>query len=185
MALPRSYTIDTPRCLLRVPGEDDLKPVFDATRTAGFNDGLLWDPSAHINDLRGVMLRQHEYWDRGESYTFSIVLRETGEFVGRIAIRMSDAPGQWIVGYFTLPKHQGKGYMREALAAVIRLGFETLGIETIIANSATWNDRSIRLLEAAGMKHVGVNPRGFMKRGKWVAENRLAIDRATWLAARH
>lgn len=184
MQLPKSFTINTRRCRLRLPSEADLPHVFEATRTPGFNDGMTWDAPRSPADLREPFKRQLDTWASGEAYTFSIVLRSSGQFVGRIAIRKTATPGVWNVGFFTVPRQQGKGYMSEAVAAILALGFETLNADRIEARHATWNEASGKVLARAGMKRVGTTEQGFRKGDKWVAEHLLAIDRAAWATTR-
>ena len=40
--------------------------------------------------------------------------------------------------------------------------------------------RSERVLKKVGMRFVRYIPEGFKKRGQWVEENLLAIERAEW-----
>lgn len=54
------------------------------------------------------------------------------------------------VGYDLLPENQGKGYMSEALKAVLDVGFNTINLKTIEAFTHQDNISSIKLLEKNG-----------------------------------
>jgi RimJ/RimL family protein N-acetyltransferase len=87
----------------------------------------------------------------------AIVLRETGEVIGWIGIAVSPdlVAGELVVGYALRRSHWGKGYMTEALIAVLGYGFTKLGARTIRAQYYVANPASARVMEKAGMKPDG------------------------------
>jgi ribosomal-protein-alanine N-acetyltransferase len=179
-----TLTLTTSRLKLRKPSPDDIPHIFEATRTAGFNDGMLWEPPTSAEDLLEPLARNLEQWRQGRAYTFSFVRTEDEAFIGRISLRQTDVKDVWDVGYFCHPKHQGQGYTTEALNAVLELGFSRLPATHIEAWHATWNVASKRVLEKLGMHFVEHLPRGFQKHGEWIAEDRLSISKTEWLACK-
>jgi ribosomal-protein-alanine N-acetyltransferase len=175
MLLP-DFSLETERCRLRRPSEEDFPHIFSATRKPGFNDGMPWEPPAALEELRLPLERGRARWDEGTDYSFAIERKADGAFLGRISIRQTDREGVWDIGFWIHPDHEGRGYITEAATAVIKLGFERLGAEAIEANYATWNERSGRVLRAIGMSHVALIEQGFEKRGEWIAEYRMRID---------
>lgn len=159
--LPPDFTISTRRLLLRIPNESDIPHVFSASRFPGFNDGMLWDPPETIEELYGPLERSLSQWAEGVGYHFSIDV--DGMFVGRVALRSTETVGVLDTGYWTHPDHQGKGYMSEAVAAIVHLGFETMGAEAMVAECADWNTSSRRILEKLDFQIVRVIPKGFVK----------------------
>jgi [ribosomal protein S5]-alanine N-acetyltransferase len=179
--LPLTYVIETTRCRLRAPTADDILHVFSATRYPGFNDGMLWDAPETSAELEAPLALALKAWAGGEAYSFTIDRRSDNVFLGRISIRPVSADVErWDIGFWLHPLHQGVGYMREAAGAVLEFGFERLEASAIEACYATWNRASERVLRSIGMTFVEHVPRGFQKRGAWVAENRMAISRAVW-----
>lgn len=87
----------------------------------------------------------------------AIVLRETGEVIGWIGIARSPdfVAGELVVGYALKRSHWGKGYMTEALVAVLAYGFTKLGARSIRAQYYVANPSSARVMEKAGMKPDG------------------------------
>jgi RimJ/RimL family protein N-acetyltransferase len=59
------------------------------------------------------------------------------------------------IGYILRRDHWGRGLAREALEAVIRVGFEEGGIEAIIADVDPRNAASLGLLERLGFVRTG------------------------------
>lgn len=178
--LPKDFIHTTARCRLRIVSEADIPLVFSASRYPGFNNGMLWDPPASIEELKTPLEKSLQAWEQGTSYYFSIDAH-SGEFLGRISIRGTDATNVWNIGFWTHPTQQGKGFMSEAAEAVIGIGFDTLNAERIEACYATWNKASKKVLEKIGMSFVKHIPEGFKKRGEWIAEDLMAIEKAHWM----
>lgn len=180
MNLPKNYIIETARCRLRCASLEDIPYIFSATRYQGFNDGMLWEPPTKEEEL----IKPHENsiraWENGDSYTFSIESKDSKNFIGRISIRRTEELGVWSIGFWTYPIYQGQGYMTECAQAILYFGFSELKAEKIIAFHALWNKASERVLKKIGMIFVEYVPQGFIKKGKWVEENRLEISRKDW-----
>ena len=84
---------------------------------------------------------------------FAIEPKEAGRIGGLIRIEVDDdASGSGNVGYSLDDDFQGRGYTTEALKAMVRLGFEALGLERIWATVDTRNARSWKVLERAGFR---------------------------------
>jgi ribosomal-protein-alanine N-acetyltransferase len=76
-------------------------------------------------------------------------------------------------------RHEGKGYMAEALEAVLSLGFERLGLHRIEAAFAPTNERCSRLLRRCGFQIDGYVRDYMFINGEWrdhVLSSRLNPD---------
>ena len=184
MRFPREFTLETVRCHLRHVSEADLPHVFSASRVAGFNDGMIWDPPKDEAELLVPYRDAVQRWADDAAYLFTIEERSAGRFIGRIVIRRVTEPEVWNIGFWTHPHEQGQGYMSEAARRIVQFGFEDLRAVRIEARHAVWNKPSERVLQRVGMTFREHSPLGFQKRGQWVAENRLAITREEWQSAR-
>src|SRR5258708_1922969 len=118
MLIPKSYTIETGRLILRSPSLDDIPVTFSATRYEGFNDGMLWDPPNTAEELIQPFQSSIKAWQEGYAFTFSIVNKLDNLFIGRISIRKEPQLFTWSLGFWMHPEHQNKGYMTEATMAV-------------------------------------------------------------------
>ena len=179
MKFPTSYTIETRRCRLRIVSLEDIPHIFSATRHKGFNDGMLWDPPSCVEELSAAFEASMRAWTEDQAYCFTIEEREQRKFIGRIAIRSKEG-SVWDIGFWTHPEEQNKGYMKEALAAVVTFGFTELDATRLVACHASWNQASEAVLRSTGMIFLEHIPEGFQKRGEWVAENLLGITREEW-----
>lgn len=140
---------------------------------------MLWDPPTTEEELLVPYEKNLSAWDQGTAYTFTITLKDAATRVGRIVIRTEEAD-IWELGFWTHPDHQGRGYMTEAAAAMLRFGFEELSASQIEAGHATWNAASRRVLEKIGLSFVQHVPQGFQKDGHWVAEDLYALSAVEW-----
>lgn len=178
--LPLSYQLETNRLLLRIPNESDFPHIFSATRYKGFNDGMPWEPPKDMEELKKPLANTIYNWENGEDFSFSIDDKNSGEFLGRISIRKEDEYHVWNIGFWTHPKHQGKGIMTEACEAILDLGFNVLSAKRIEACHAIWNKASEKVLKKNGMEFKEYIAQGFMKNGAWVEENLLVIHLEEW-----
>lgn len=81
--------------------------------------------------------------------------KETGHLVGGGLLKLLPDNSEVEVGYHLGPKWWGKGIASEVAIALLRYGFETLGLEKIVGLAYAENAASRRVLEKAGLAHVG------------------------------
>ena len=180
MVLSSDIILESDRCKLRQLKKYDIPFIFSATRYKGFNDGLLWDtPESEAELIEGYEERVIKIWNEGKSYAFIICLKENDKPLGGISIR-KDFDRVWTTGFWLHPQEQGKRYMTKSVKAILKLGFEVLGAEKIESYHAVWNKKSEKVLKNVGMKFIEYIPQGFMKKGKWVEENKLGITKEEW-----
>lgn len=60
-----------------------------------------------------------------------------------------------MIGYAMSEKYWGKGFMTEAVQAVIKYGFDVLKLDLISAYCYPFNSQSKRVLEKNGFKYEG------------------------------
>jgi [ribosomal protein S5]-alanine N-acetyltransferase len=180
--VPSGSTNETARCVLRCPTVEDSPHVFSATRYAGFNDGMQWEPPASIDELSEPLAENLRGWEAGEIFAFTIADLSSNNLLGRIGIRNTNRADVWNLGFWMHPEHQGKGYMTASVIAIIEFGFERLGATRIEASYALWNKRSQRVLQKSGLRFIRYIPHAFQKKGYWVEANKMEITKREWLA---
>ncbi len=181
--IPLDFTIDTARCRLRCPSAADIPHVFSATRFAGFNDGMQWEPPDSIDELQQPLRENLADWAAGNTYCLTIADPATDRLIGRIGIRKTKHAGVWNLGFWTHPEYQRQGYMTEAVTAIIKFGFETLGATRIEASYALWNKASQRTLAQVGMRLTRYIPHAFQKKGRWIEANKMEITKQEWVGS--
>lgn len=177
--IPLSTQLESKRLILRRPQGSDIPHIFSATRFEGFNDGILWNPPQNIEDLETPYHNAVKAWENQDGFAFTIASKEDA-FIGRISIRKTKIPKVWNIGFWTHPTQQGKGYITEAISAILAFGFEQLKATSIEADYATWNIGSEKVLQRNGFTFLKHHEKGFCKNGEWVAENVVGINKTEW-----
>ena len=146
-------TLETERLILRpIDAQTDFGPwaemMGDADSVKFLWSNQVCDPVAAWQNM--VMNIGH--WDaRGYGF-FSVVLKETGEWVGRIGPYY---PHGWPIpeiGWAVHPAHTRKGYAYEAARASIDYVFNVLGWERACHVIVDGNTPSIALAEKLGAR---------------------------------
>lgn len=81
--------------------------------------------------------------------------RKGGRFIGWFCLKYMPDAGDVEVGYRLLPGAWGKGYATEGASALVRYGFETLGLYRIVGVTHPENAASQRVLCKAGLRDSG------------------------------
>ncbi len=86
--------------------------------------------------------------------------RETGRFVGRGGLRSVIVEGvsEVEVGYAFLPEFWGQGLATEMTRGALALGFDALGLGSVIAYTLTTNAASRRVMEKSGLAYERSGP---------------------------
>ena len=176
----KDFKIETARCLLRCSSVEDIPAMFEATRLSEFHQGMESEPPETIDELHELLRSNLFDWEEGKLFSFTIADPASNSLLGRIGIHKNTRLGVWNLGFWTHPEHQRKGYMTEAVTAIISFGFDKLDAAQIEASYVLWNKSSQRVMEKAGMKLVGYMPHGFRKRGRWIEVNKVRITRQEW-----
>ena len=113
----------------------------------------------------------------------SIVLKETDEFIGIIALhKINRQNGTATSGSFIGRKDfWGKGYGTEASTLLLEYAFNTLNLRKINSSVLTYNVRSKRRLEKCGYKEEGVRKAQIYRLGQYHDEILMAVFREDFL----
>jgi RimJ/RimL family protein N-acetyltransferase len=151
---PMCGVIETNQLRLRSYREDDLS---DLVRLVGNWEVARWVTSVPhpYSEARGRewIASVREEHAAGQPRRFAIALRDTDCLIGGVGLHGN--PGEPALGYWLGQPYWGNQYAREAVAAVINYGFQTLGISTICASTDPGNAASQRVLLHCGLEHVG------------------------------
>jgi len=85
-------------------------------------------------------------FERETAYIFRIGLRARGEFIGGIGLHLKKEHQKAVIGYWIGEPFWGKGYMTEALKAVLTFGFESLNLNKIQAVHKELNPQSGKVM---------------------------------------
>ena len=98
-----------------------------------------------------------------------VVLDERGAVVGQVTLHaiVRGALQSSTLGYWLSPTVGGRGLATRAVADVVRLAFDDLGLHRLEAGTLIHNVRSQRVLEKNGFVRFGLAPRLLRIAGQW------------------
>ncbi len=151
--------IKTKRLLLRPVLETDAEDMYEYSKNPNVGPNAGWAPHKSIEEtaevIKAIFLNKDGI--------FSIVVPETGKVIGSVGLiqdPMRENEKALMIGYALGEEYWGKGIMTEAAQAVIKYGFEELGLELVSARYYPHNNASKRILEKCGMVYEGTLRRG-------------------------
>lgn len=149
-------TIDTRRLYLR---PFQLVDAHRVQRLAGERNiayNTLAIPYPYEDGMAESWIASHATeFKSGRHCILAISLRDNGELIGAIGLGIEQEHRRAELGYWIGSPFWNRGYASEAAAAMLKLGFENLGLHRIHANHFTRNPASGRVLRKIGMKLEG------------------------------
>lgn len=98
--------------------------------------------------------RQLEHWNQHGYGLWTMRDRASGAFIGRGGLRLAVVEGtpEVEVGYGLLPQWWGQGLAAEMSREALQLGFDGLGLKSIVSFTLPTNLRSRRVMEKLGLR---------------------------------
>ena len=177
------YPIRTQRLLLRPYRPDDTDAVYAYHRLPETARYLENEPMS-LAEAKALVIRRvgsSTLGGVGEVLNLVIELARTRTLVGDCVLFWC-GEGQAEVGYVLHPAHYGHGYATEAAGALLRLGFEELGLHRVAARCDARNTASARVMERAGMRREAHLVQSQFIKNEWTDELIYAILRTEWAA---
>ncbi len=173
LLIRKKLKIETERLTLRPPAHSDFRP-WTALRREGEAYLRPWEPSWTSDHLTRKAFTNRVYWaqrsvSNGSAVPLFLFRREDGRLVGAITLdNIRRGPAQaGTLGYWTGEAYARRGYMREAIAAVVHHAFSRLDLSRIEAACLPENQASRGLLEKSGFKYEGVAQSYLQICGRW------------------
>jgi len=143
--------LSTDRLRLRPCSAADVDALYELWRLPDVRRYLLDDQLvdrewvvAYLADSIAASARGFGLW--------VLELKPGGELSGFVSLREIEKTAEVEIYYGLAPQFWGRGLAQEASQALIRHGFETLGLERIWIRTDTPNTASIRVAQRLGMK---------------------------------
>ena len=161
--------LQTERLTLRLHALSDipaLMPLIGAREVAATT---LRIPHPYTeSDAQDFMAGMQEELLNGSGLRLGIVVRESDTLCGGVGLRTESDHRRAELGYWIDVPYWGKGYATEAARAIVKYGFETLGLHRIFASHFAHNLGSARVLRKIGMRHEGSQRGHILKWGEFV-----------------
>jgi ribosomal-protein-alanine N-acetyltransferase len=153
----------TPRLLLRPFAPADEEALFRLLNEPQVRRYLCDDlPVPREMVQEHIALSQRNFRERGFGYFSLFPVERPEAFIGFTGLGCIDEGEEVEVWYGLSPEHWGHGLATEAAEAMLRFGFEQVGLREIWAGADLDNASSFRVMERLGMTRVGerrVGPR--------------------------
>lgn len=166
--------LETKRLLLKEPAEVTAKELADyRVRNRSFLEPFVpkRPESYYMEDTcRETLNRIQKDWETGAAFFFHLYLKDDpARLVGSIGLTevVRGFFQSCFAGYQMDGTLINKGYMTEAVTAVIDYAFRVLNLHRIEANIIPRNARSLRLAEKCGFEREGVAKDYLLINGKW------------------
>ncbi|WP_421740520.1 GNAT family N-acetyltransferase [Cellulomonas sp.] len=177
------WPVRTARLCLRPATYDDADAVWQVRRQPGVDEWLSHD----VGDRDAYLARLRD----PDRLAVTLVIELDGQVVGDLMLQVEDSwaqgdrprPQQATLGWVLAPEHGGHGYATEAVAALLRISFEDLGLRRVRAYCFADNEPSWRLMERLGMRREEHSVRDSLHRTRgWLDGYAYALLAEEWLA---
>jgi ribosomal-protein-serine acetyltransferase len=166
-------TIETERLLLRRFSRRDVAALEEGVKSS-LAELHEWLPWAHMDytrdDAIAFVKDSVQAWRDDKAYDYAIrTLDEPERHVGNISIWQTSRSGKiGEIGYWVRSDLIGRGYATEATQAVMRVGFQSMGLHKITLRIAVGNRSSERVAEKLSFTREGVLREELLIRGNWI-----------------
>ncbi|MGY6708906.1 MAG: GNAT family N-acetyltransferase [Rhizobiaceae bacterium] len=117
----------------------------------------------------------------GDIFRLAVIRKEDGAIVGEVLLKLANRSAlQGEVGYIFNPAFARKGYATEAVAAMLRIGFEEIGFHRIFARLDAANTGSLGVVERLGLRREAHFLQNDRFNDQWGDEFVYAILKSEW-----
>lgn len=146
--------LETPRLYLRELCTDDAEHFYRLNLNPNVIRYTGNTAFASVAEARAFLENYNDYQRNGYG-RWAVVEKASETFVGWCGLKYDEVTGETDIGFRFFEDQWNKGFATENAVACIRYGFEQLGLTTIIGRAMCANTASIRVLEKAGLQHIG------------------------------
>lgn len=186
LGLKRRPKIETERMTLRLPQHGDWRDWAEL-REVSAKHLTPWEPVWSVDHLTRKAFTNRVYWAQraeaqGTALPMLLIRRQDQVLLGAITLdNIRRGPAQaGTMGYWIGQPHIRRGYMREAVLAMVHHAFTVLDLSRIESACLPENLASRGVLEKSGFKYEGVAQSYLQIGGRWrnhVLYSNLRSDR--------
>ena len=144
--------LETERCILRESVEEDVEAfyqIYADPAIAKYMDDLYESPLSGRNYIREYIEKMYAYYEFG---IWTVVLKETGEIIGRAGLSVREGYELPELGYVIGVPWPGRGLAKEVCQAVLEYAWEEFGFDEVQAFIKKENQPSQGLITALGFR---------------------------------
>lgn len=173
----QTFEIKTSQLLLNLPTEKDLVDFLAQINSTDEYSKNLFNipyPFPKENALKWLQ-NSAQGIESGETIRFAIREKEVGKLIGTIGLHLNKEHQKAELGYWLGKNFWRKGYLTEALKAVLEFGFKELNLNKIYATHFLFNPNSGKVMLKAGMKFEGLQKQEYLQHGEFLDVNRYSL----------
>jgi RimJ/RimL family protein N-acetyltransferase len=178
-----AFPILTDRLSLRRFSMDDLDVLYEIQCREDVTRYLYWEPRNldQVKETLAQRVNQYRFDELNDVLAMAVVRRDTGQLIGSANLSYASREhSQAELGYVLHPDQHGDGYGTEVAIALLRLGFEGVGVHRVYGRLDGRNIASARVLEKAGMRREAhLRDNEFVK-GEWTDEMIYGLLAKEW-----
>jgi len=174
----------TPRLVLRPPVAGDVDGLWPFVSDPDLPRMMSWSAHKSKDETAAFLKIVTEAMAGGSDLNW--IIEHEGKVAGTIGLdgirfqfrawRVDRAE----IGYWLAPPLWGQGLMTEAATAVVRFGFETLGLHKVTVGCLEENAASRRVIEKLGFRYVGRLIDDVWRDDRWWSHLRWELTAAEW-----
>jgi RimJ/RimL family protein N-acetyltransferase len=185
--LEHAYPLRTPRLDLRPYESSDLDHLRAMYAREDVSRYLYSEPMGE-DELVAYLAKKvagRALARQGDGLNLLGVLRGTGDVVGDVNLAwVSEEHRSGEVGFVLKPDFTGRGYATEMAAAMLRVGFDELGLHRVVGRLDARNAGSAAVLERLGMRREALLVDNEWIKGEWTSELDYALLADEWATSR-
>jgi ribosomal-protein-alanine N-acetyltransferase len=176
--------ISTQRLRLRPFQASDLEDIWPVVSDPEFPRLMSWEAHRSKEETAEWIERVSRIATSGEAVKWAI--EHEGKVIGAIGLQeivwqlRALRVDRGELGYWMSPAYQRRGLMTEAVQAVVRFGFETIGLHKIVVTCMAENVASRRVIEKAAFRWLGRAEDDVWRDGKWHAHLIYELTAPEW-----
>ena len=152
--------------------------MYDYARSPVVTRHLSWYPHRDAAVTRAYLAHVKKLYRKKQLFDWAIVHAASGRMIGTVGfVSFTLKQNTAEIGYALHPDYWGQSITPEAVWAVLRFGFVTLGLHRIEARFMVENIRSRRVMEKVGMRFEGVARGSYLRDGQYCDMGICAILR--------
>ncbi|MGR2707226.1 GNAT family N-acetyltransferase [Pseudomonas sp. IB20] len=177
-ALPQLLT---PRLRLRALEMDQAETLFRLVSDPAIADNTANIPSPYTLEVAQTFIGQmQEKYRAGGLLGQGMHLRETGELIGMVSLRINARHHYGHLGYWVAAHCRNQGYAAEAASTMMDFGFTELGLQRVGSQCFGRNKESARVMQKIGLRYEGCMREAFLKNGVYEDLLVFATVRDDW-----
>jgi RimJ/RimL family protein N-acetyltransferase len=177
--------IETERLLLRPFREgdlDDLHAIRSLPEVVRYLYGEVRSRQ-EVEDILAERVALTTLREDDDGIVLAVERRDDARVIGDVALWLRSAEHrQGEIGFVFHPDAQGRGYAREAAAALLGVAFGELGLHRVFGRTDARNEASAALMRRLGMRQEAHLRENEIFKGAWGDELVFAVLESEWAA---